>query len=398
MTRKSPITNCWGRVPAKKIDVQHSHVFLGIDGASFNHQPQLTSFDGVLYASWTQGVRDEESPGEKVVFATSEDHAKTWSAPRPIALPGKGRFAERVLVNSGIRVHDGTLIAYYGDWDYSDEALDAEGRLKNVETGDSAFYDNIHRAGHQRRPYANCIGHIDCWTRARTSTDGGRTWSDAIDIVPRLASYHAPMATASGRLILPGHVTFPYTDDPAGLKHWHYAGLANLPADFFDDVMGWFFGREARNDSVIYSEGSFFQTPDGLVHMMLRTEVSWLAVSTSSDDGKTWSEPLRTDYTDNVARPCFGQLPDGRYFGMTTPSPEGRRTPAILALSNDGVVFDKHFILGDDAWRPMRFPGLNKGGRYGYPWLYVDGAFGYMIYSTEKEDIGIGRFRLDDLR
>jgi hypothetical protein len=83
---------------------------------------------------------------------------------------------------------------------------------------------------------------------------------------------------------------------------------------------------------------------------------------------------------------------------MTTPSPEGRRTPAILALSNDGVAFDKHFILGDDAWRPMRFPGLNKGGRYGYPWLHVDGEFGYMIYSVEKEDIGVGRFRVDDLQ
>ncbi len=398
MTSQSPITNCWGRVTPKKIDVQHSNVFLGIDGASFNHQPQLTSFDGLLYASWTMGIRDEESPGEKVVFATSDDKGRTWSAPRTIAAPARGQFADRVLVNSGIRVHDGMLIAYYGDWEYSADALDGEGRLKNVETGHGTFYENIARAGHQRRPYANCIGHLNCMTRARTSRDGGKTWSAPIDIVPRLASYHAPKATASGRLILPGHATFPYTDDPAGLTQWHYAGLANLPPDFCDDVMGWFFGRERRNDPVIYSEGSFFQTADGVIHMMLRTEVNWLAVSESADNGKTWSEPVKTGYTDNVARPCFGRLPDGRYFGMTTPSPEGRRTPAILALSEDGVVFDRHFVLGDDAWRPMRFPGLNKGGRYGYPWLYVDGDFGYMIYSVEKEDIGIGRFRLADLR
>jgi hypothetical protein len=385
-------------VAPKKINVQHSDVFLGIEGASFNHQPQLTSFNGLLYASWTMGIQDEESPGEKVVFATSDDRGCTWSQPRTIATPDQSQFADRVLVNSGIRAYDGILIAYYGDWEYSADALDADGRLKNAETGHSAFYDNIQRAGRQRRPYANCIGHLDCVTRAKTSRDGGRTWSEPIDIVPRLASYHVPKATTSGRLILPGHVTFPYTDDPAGLSQWRYAGLAGLPPDFVDDVMGWFFGREARNDPVIYSEGSFFQTADGVLHMMLRTEVDWLAVSESIDDGKTWGEPLQTDYTDNVARPFFGQLPDGRYFGMTTPSPDGRRTPAILALSNDGVAFDRHFILGDDSWRPMRFPGLNKGGRYGYPWLHIDGEFGYMVYSVEKEDIGIGRFRLEDLR
>jgi hypothetical protein len=398
MESRSPITNCWGKVRPKKIDVDHRIVSFGTHGSSFNHQAQLTSLDGVLYASWTKGIKDEESPAETMAFSISEDKGKTWSPARSVAGPEPGRFADRVIVSSGIRAYEGTLIAYYGDWEYGREALDENGCLKGIEVDDSAFWTNLSRATTEGRAYSNCRHHINCVTRAKTSSDGGKTWSPPIDIIPRIATYHSPELTASRRLILPGHATFPYTDDPWGLQGWKFAGLAGLSASFVDSVMGWFFGREKRKDPVIYSEGSFYQTQDRVIHMMLRTETNWLAVSESIDDGVTWAEPVLTEYTDNICRPHFGRLPDGRHFGMTCPSPEGRRTPAVLAISSDGVVFDRHYILGDDVWRPMRIPGFAKGGRYGYPWLHVDHENGYMIYSIEKEDIGVGRFRLEDLK
>ncbi len=69
----------------------------------------------------------------------------------------------------------------------------------------------------------------------------------------------------------------------------------------------------------------------------------------------------------------------------------------VLALSDDGVVFDKHFIIGDEPSLGMRIDGYLKGGRYGYPWLHVDGEYGYVLYSIEKEDIGVGAFRIEEL-
>ena len=397
MDSRSPITNCWGKIRPKKLDVSHRVIFLGREGASFNHQAHLTSMDGVLYASWSKGIRDEESPGQTMAFAVSEDSGTTWSPPQAIAGPEPGALADRIIVSSGIRANAGVLTAYYGGWEYSSDALDEDGSLKGIERDTSRFWTDLSRALPERRAYANCRHHLNVITRAKTSGDGGKTWSTPIDIMPRLAAYHTPRATMSGRLILPGHVTFPYTNDPSGLTGWRSAGLSRLASDFVDSNMGWFVGRERRGDSLIYSEGSFYQTRDGVSHMMLRTETHWLAVTESRDNGETWSEPLLTDYTDNICRPHFGCLPDGRFFGMTCPSPEGRRTPAVLAVSGDGVVFDKHYILGDDKWRPMRIPGFAKGGRYGYPWLHTDGDYGYMIYSIEKEDIGVGRFRLEDL-
>jgi len=73
------------------------------------------------------------------------------------------------------------------------------------------------------------------------------------------------------------------------------------------------------------------------------------------------------------------------------------RGPLRKARSLDGVAFDRHFVLGDEPGIPIRIPGLFKGGRYGYPYLHIMGDRGYVIYSVNKEDIAIGRFRLGDI-
>ena len=103
-------------------------------------------------------------------------------------------------------------------------------------------------------------------------------------------------------------------------------------------------------------------------------------------------------YTDTICRCHFGRLPDGRCFGLSDPDPESiGRTPVVLALSEDGVKFDRHFIVGDEPNCPPREKGLGKGGRYGYPYLHLMGDEVFVIYSVGKEDIGITQFKLSDL-
>ena len=67
------ITNCWGKVPVKRMPVEEGLVYEGRPGTAFNHEAQLTTHQGALVATWTLGVRDEEAPGEDMVFAVSED-------------------------------------------------------------------------------------------------------------------------------------------------------------------------------------------------------------------------------------------------------------------------------------------------------------------------------------
>ena len=133
--------------------------------------------------------------------------------------------------------------------------------------------------------------------------------------------------------------------------------------------------------------------------MMLRTDQMRLAVSESRDDGVTWSEPQWTGCTDSRSRNQFGRLPDGRFFGLTCPDgADYARTPLVLAVSEDGLAFDRHFVLGDEPDRPPRMPGMHKVGRYGYPYMHVRGDSAFAIYSVAKEDIAVCRFGLGSIR
>ena len=69
----------------------------------------------------------------------------------------------------------------------------------------------------------------------------------------------------------------------------------------------------------------------------------------------------------------------------------------VLTTSDDGVVFDRHYILGDEPHTGPRMPGRAKSGRYGYPSFHILDDTMFVIYSIEKEDIGVCRFALSEL-
>lgn len=380
----SPITNCWGKVPVKALKVEHSIIFEGKPGIAYNHQAQLTTHQGRLVASWTMGVRDEEGPGEDMVFAVSDDRGKTWSPPKVIACAQPGRAAKTVVVSSGIRSVGDAMVAYCGHWDRTPEGILPDGN--RTHTNDPAG-----------RLFA------DLRTEARVSRDGGASWSAPVVVAPQLSNYMTPFTTQSGRIILPGNLTFPWTDDPMGLTGWNWSGLPGLTEGVMDNYFNMRELNRLADTGQLYNEACCYQLADGALRMMFRNERSGvyrLGVSESRDNGFSWSRPELTDYTDVVCRSHFGRLPDGRYFGMSCPNPNVNcvpRTPAILALSRDGTVFDQHYLIGDDVETGPRYQGLWKHGRYGYPYLHVDGEQGYVIYSVNKEDIGIGRFRIEDL-
>ena len=379
--KKSPITNCWGDVKPVKIPVDNFIVFKGKIGLGYNHQPQLTTHQGRLIATWTMGVRDEEGPGEDVVFSVSDDQGKTWSPARVIKSAQPGRAAKTIEVSTGIRSFGDTMVAYSGHWDRAPEGIQPDGfRTKSDDPVEVLR---------------------DVRTEACVSDDGGKNWSTPVVVAPNITNYMTPFTTQSGRIILPGNLTFPWTDDPLGLTGWNWSGIPGLAEGVQDTYCNMHEINRLGKTGQLYNEACCYQLANGVLRMMLRNEQKphRLGVCESYDNGITWTTPELTDYIDSVCRAHFGRLPDGRYFGMTCPNPIVlRRTPAILALSEDGNVFDKHYVIGDDVQEKPRYQGSAKGGRYGYPYLHVDGEYGYVIYSIYKEDIGVTRFRLDDLK
>jgi hypothetical protein len=138
-------------------------------------------------------------------------------------------------------------------------------------------------------------------------------------------------------------------------------------------------------------EGSFYQTDDGVLHMLLRSTGPGfryrLWVTESRDDGATWSPPAETQFSDCNAKFHFGRLPDGRFYYVGCPL-AGARTPLVLSLSRDGVSFDRHYVLADSHYE-MRRKGKSKGGEYGYPHTLVHDGRLYVIVSRQKEGVEV---------
>src|ERR1035437_2326939 len=79
----------------------------------YNHHPAIIEFKGKLVAVWSNGLIDEDSPGQRVVFSVSKDF-KHWSAPLVLAEPQKAANGiSDVLTAAGSYKFKDTLVAYY---------------------------------------------------------------------------------------------------------------------------------------------------------------------------------------------------------------------------------------------------------------------------------------------
>lgn len=324
---------------------------------TYSHHPHLTFFRGRYFAIWSNGRRDEDAPGQRLLISTATKFDE-WSVPRPLVdSVTDSNGVERVLTAAGFHQYQGTLVAYFANYGPAKETT-----------------------------------HL-----LAVTTTNGVDWSPPQAVGLPVCPNFGPLAVRGGRLILSGHIAFPYTDDPAGLRGWQMAGLypKTMAASVTDDPAS--FWRVARTNGwgAALCEGSAFQTDDGVIHVPLRSTGSqfrhrlWL--TKSRDNGVSYSAPVETEFSDTNAKFQFGRLPDGRFFYVGNPV-GADRTPLVLALSRDGVHFDRNFILGDQHY-PMSQPGRAKGGEYGYPNVLLHDGWLYVIVSRQKEGIEVLRLK-----
>lgn len=327
----------------------------------YNHHASIIHFKDRFVAIWSNGMVDEDSPGQRVVYATSKDF-KHWSALKTLANPGKVNDTLTVLTAAGLYRYKGTLVAYYGDYD--------------------KHRNNTH-----------------LW--AKTSTDGEH-WSEPLDMHLPVVPNHGPEVTNSGRLIISGNFTFPYTDDPHGLSGWKLSSF--YPDSLYkQDNPAMFYAPAAKSGLPPLCEGSFFETDDKILHMLLRvTGKGWkghLWLTESRDNGNSWSRPAEAPFSDNDSKFHFGRLPDKRFYYVGIPDTLHHydRNPLVLSLSADGKSFDKNYIIANELYH-LKKEGLWKGGQYGYPHTIIYNGHMYVIISRQKEAIETLRFSLKQLK
>lgn len=339
----------------------------------YSHHPFLTFFNGRYYAIWSNGRRNEDAPGQRVLLSTSVDF-RNWTTPAPLVDSQPAPTgSEYVFTASGFHQHAGRLVAYVGRYAYLPEGLEPNGERKLADA---------HHTG---------------TTLLALSTTDGEHWSVPADLRLPTKFNMPPARLKSGRLLAANGFIYPYTDDPAGLTGWKLGGLIppsmrDKPVDDSETI--WRLKTEFNLSVPTLCEGSFFQTDDGMIHMQLRTNSERLWQTESADDGATWSPPTPTEFSDNATKFHFGRLPDGRFYyvGCPDPEPRWRRSPLVLSLSGDGIHFDRHFILADDSTPyEQQAPGMHKGGDYGYPHTLVHDGSLHVIVSRRKEAVEVLR-------
>ena len=339
----------------------------------FCHHPALGVFKDRLYAMWSNGPDGEDEIGQRVLYEVSED-GENWSAPRVLTEAFEGERSLNTLTAAGFYAFGGRLTAYVGAYEY-----------ENLEP----FYD----AHGYARIGSSCVRTA---LYALTSEDGEH-FSAPVSMGVPLCPNYGPRRLASGRLLMTGNWAHAYTDDESGLSGWTLRGFC--PDELLPE-------RPARDDPSFFHkvsaamgldgalcEGAFVQTPDGVLRMLHRSYRPILFESDSTDEGEHWSVPQKTDFPNGNAKFWLGRLPDGRYAYVGNPGPDTIRCPLVLSLSNDGLTFDTHYLIETEK-TTRKFPGIYKGGMYGYPDAVVWRDALYVICSLWKEDILVRKIPL----
>jgi len=334
-----------------KLNVEKAIIYVPNMVWHYTHHPSVVFFKGKFYAVFSNGVKGEDDPGQRILISKS-DNFKDWSLPQILKEP---KIAENeipyTLTPGGIFVHNNQLMLLYTE-------------------------NNIGE-NHAR---------LNVVLYAITSKNGEH-WSDPIDLKIKLFPSHRPFQLSSGRLLITGNDVVYYTDDKSGLTGWTKA----------------IYNGQRSEVKATLVEGTFLEHPNGKIYNLLRstgkTYDGFLYQSSSTDQGKTWSLPVKTQFTDNNSKSYLGQLPDGRYFHIGTPDTlhRGKRTPLVLSVSTDGLNYNKTFIVDDSNYQ-MKYKGKWKEGQFGYPYAYIHENYLYIIYSREKEQLEIAKIAINQLQ
>ena len=92
-----------------RIEPEHAVIYMPSGNWSYSHHPSVTYFQGAFYAVYSNGMRGEDEPGQRLMIASSRDFIR-WSVPQLLAEPSDGDYGtKKILTPGGIRVCDGRL-------------------------------------------------------------------------------------------------------------------------------------------------------------------------------------------------------------------------------------------------------------------------------------------------
>lgn len=330
-----------------ELDAPRRVVYYGNEtNGSYNHHNQIAKFQGKYYYAWSSGWRDEEAAGQRILMASSED-GRNWSEAWVVLAPEEGASI----------AHNCVALYPQGDTLYL-----------AVMTEDTEHDETV--TGMRRiKPDSHEVYLL--------KTQDLKNWTKAFTFGERLKwIFEAPRLTQEGRLMC---VCNTVKEGPAVLL-WPGADIEEEPEIVFIP--------EPEGASFPYGEATWYQLESGRIMIFWRDEGAscQLYVNWSDDGARTFSVPALSDIPDSMSRVYAGRLSDGRYYICNNAlSILLDRSALTLLVSDDGMIFDKVYMINDGP-TIQRCKGMLKVNGYQYPCCYADGAKLFIAYDANKED------------
>jgi hypothetical protein len=346
----NPIPKDFGTLPHARFE--RSRIYTaGSDTFHYSHHAHVCKFGSRYVAAWSGGLQHEDLPGQQVHYSVSNDGVR-WDPYRCLAATDADSGSLRCA--AGLCVSGQRLVAY----------CKTSFKLGQTCKPGMSF--------HKQEARIDAFVTGDC-----------QTWKEYEGLLDYdVLMLEGPRTTRSGNLLCCAYCNRDDYRGPVVLlwdprEPWTEPEVVKIPCP---------------EDGGQLIEGSWFQNEQECIFAFWRDETMSLRlyVSSSHDEGRTWTVPIRTDFPDSMARLSAGRLADRRYYIVGNSYPELlNRKYLMLSLSRDGMVFDSMYILADGPTH-RRFEGRHKEDGYQYPHTLVDGDRLLVVFSVNKEDIECG--------
>ncbi len=313
-----------------------------------NQHNYLAHHDGRFWAMWSDGPGIEDRVGQRVKFATSSDGLK-WSEPKfltPIP-PDSGPDSPHY----GTRTDKGMRWISRGFWKRNGELL----ALASLDEAAGFFGPSLE-------------------LRAFRFNIGSAMWEDAGVVFKNTINNFPPLKLRTGDWMMSRRA---YDYKTTGVE-FLVGGVKAPDAWQSFPVLG-------SASELKAEEPDWWILPDNNLAAVFRDNrrSGFLHRAFSTDDGRTWSKPVKTNFPDATSKISGLRLNDGRYVLVSNPNPN-RRDPLTLAISNDGLVFTKLLYL--------------VGGRHvDYPHVMEHEGSLFIAFAGGKQSVEVLKVKLADV-
>ena len=329
-----------------KIISQHSIVSDVRKSDGVNQHNYLIHHDGKYWVMWSDGPGVEDRVGQRVAYATSDD-GLNWSDKKFITpFPPKSNKSSD---NYNTRSNEGYRYISRGFWKRGEELL----ALMSIDEADKFFGPGLE-------------------LRAYKYDSKNNSWEDIGLVYDNAINNFPPKRLPNGEWMM--------TRRSFDRNVFMLTGGTNKFNEWESHPVVSFGGSE-----LIAEEPYWWVLPDNNLLALFRDNArsGYLYRAFSSDNGRTWSNPVITDFPDARSKFNGMRLSDGRYILVSNPNPK-KRDPMALSISNDGIIFNKMgYLFG--------------GRRIDYPHIIEHDGYLLIAFSGGKQSVEVLKIKISEL-